>query len=103
VSEFNRWAKKDMARTSLDYDQERVSISRKFAVLRRAAATRQSQLDWIARKEAIALQCVARKLPKSAFRSLHSEIRVWVREGLFEPAPKIEMLSELEAIDAARE
>lgn len=90
------------ARSRLDYDEERKIVSRKFGVLRRSAGCQQTTLDWITRKEVIAMKCIESRLPKKTIQAIHSEIRVWVRDGLFPKKPKDELLADLAAIDSER-
>ena len=90
------------SRKPLNYDDERNIISRKFGVLRRSTNGQQTTLDWITRKEAIAMKCIDSRLPKKTIEAIHSEIRVWVRDGLFRKKSKNELLAELAAIDSER-
>jgi hypothetical protein len=89
-----------MKRRRLDYAAEEKVFRRKFDVLRTAAGGEPNMLAWLARKEAILLQCVERKLPKKVIACGHSELRGWVRDGLFPDAPKEVILKQLAAIDA---
>jgi hypothetical protein len=90
------------SRGATDYDAERDVILRKLAVLRDALHPRSDGHEFLASFEAIAMRCLDERRPKKAIQSIHSEMRVWIRDGLFDPQPKMQLLSKLAAIDETR-
>ena len=91
-----------MARRTLNYEVEGKIIAQKFDVLRRAATGTPATLALIIRMERLAAQCIEKRLPKKAIQCIHSEMRVWIRDGIFYSAPKKDLLAELAAIDEKR-
>jgi hypothetical protein len=90
-------------RHKLDYEKERVIITRKYAFLRSAVIRDSDGLDFLSQMEAIAMQCLDRRLPKKVIGCIHSEMRVWIRDGLFGVDSKDQYLAKLASIDEERD